>query len=173
MEKFLKKSGWVSIIESLVFLLFGIILAFRPEGTVDLISKILGFVFIVIGISNVISYIKFKENYILMSGIIAIVIGFIALFYMGVILSVFRIIIGAWIIYTGIVRLTSSLQLKKINSNMGICSLILAIIILLCGIYTVLNNNAIIVTIGVIMIIYSIIDLIENIIFVKNLNKLY
>ena len=172
MEKILKKVGWSSIVESILFLVLGIILICKPEGTLNFISKILGITFLVIGAFNIINYIKTQENILLIGGIMSIVIGIIALFYMGVISSIFRIIIGAWIIYTSIVRITSSVQIRKINSRIGNLGLILAIIMLCCGIYTIFSANAIIVTIGVIMVIYSVIDLIENIIFVRNVKKL-
>lgn len=169
MKKVLKKLGWSAIFESILFLIFGIILICKPEGTLNLISKILGITFTIIGIFNIINYIKTKENILLMSGIMAIVIGFVALFYMGVISSIFRIIIGAWIVYNSIIHITSSMQIRKVNSKIGNCSLMLAIAMLICGIYTILNANAIVVTIGIIMTMYSIIDLIENIIFLRNI----
>ena len=125
-----------------------------------------------IGIMNVINFIKTKDNVILMCAIMFIVIGIVAFFYMDVINAIFRIIIGAWIIYTGIIRLMTSFDLKKIDSRLGICGIVLAVIMLCCGIYTILNANAIVVTIGVIMVIYSIIDLVENIIFTKNIKNM-
>ena len=62
MEKILKKSGWSSVVESLLFLVLGIILICKPEGTIDVISKILGATFSVIGIFNIVNYSKTKEN---------------------------------------------------------------------------------------------------------------
>ena len=43
---------------------------------------------------------------------------------------------------------------------------------LICGIYIVANSGAIVSTIGVFVLIYSIIDIIENIIFLKNVNDI-
>ena len=42
----------------------------------------------------------------------------------------------------------------------------------LCGLYVIVNSGAIVVTIGTIMIIYSVIDIIENIIFMKNIKEI-
>ena len=49
-EKLFKKSRWVSIIESLIFALLGIILICKPEGTLKFITFLLGTIFILTGI---------------------------------------------------------------------------------------------------------------------------
>ena len=133
--------------------------------------------FMVIGIYKIINYFTSKENndfynLDLIYGLTAIVIGIVAMAYMNIIGSVFRIIIGVWIIYTSFVRINTALQIKKLGSIAWIWGLVLAIIMFMCGLYTVINPGTIIVTIGIIMIIYSIIDIIENIIFMKNVNDI-
>lgn len=176
-KKILKKTGWVSILESIIFAILGIILVCKPEGSVKLITYILGTVFILVGIYKIITYLTSKTknnffNYDLIYGLMAIIIGIIAMAYMNVIGSIFRIVIGVWIVYTALVRMNSALQIKKLGSKMWKGGLVLSVIIFICGLYTIINSGAVIVTIGIIMIIYSIIDMIENIIFMKDLNKL-
>ena len=56
-QKILKKSGLVGIIESLIFAVLGAILIANPEETVKVISYILGAIFIFIGIYKIINYI--------------------------------------------------------------------------------------------------------------------
>ena len=56
---------------------------------------------------------------------------------------------------------------------MWIYSLVLAIIMFIVGLYVVLSSGAIIVTtIGALMIVYAILDIIENVIFINNVKKL-
>lgn len=172
----LKKSGWISILESLVIAILGIVLVCMPEVTVRIIATILGVVFIIVGIFKLIRYFAEKGasnfyNYDLIYGLTAIVIGIVAMVYMNEIGSVFRIMIGIWILYTAILRINTSIQLKKVNNKIWIYSLILAIIMFACGLFVILNRGAIIITIGSIMIGYSIIDIIEDIIFMKNLKE--
>ena len=53
MENFkiiLKKRGWVSTLESMLIAILGIILVCRPEGTIKMITGLIGTIFIVIGI---------------------------------------------------------------------------------------------------------------------------
>lgn len=177
LKKILKKTGRISILESLIFAILGIILVSNPEGTITVISRILGAVFIIIGILKIISYFITKEkndfyNYDLIYGIVAIIIGIVVIAYMNIIGSLFRIIIGIWIIYTALIRINLAIKIKNINSTIWIYSLILAILMLICGVYTIANSGVIVVTIGTIMIIYAIADIIENIIFMKNIKDI-
>ena len=91
--------------------------------------------------------------------------------YMDIIGSIFRIIVGVWIIYTSFVRVNEAIQLRRLNTKIWIFSLILAVCMFICGLYTIISANAIIVTIGAIMIAYSVLDIIENVIFMKNVDK--
>ena len=172
----LKKYSWISILESMMFAILGIILVCRPEGTVKMITGILGTIFIVKGILKIINYFSSKRindffNYDLIYGLTSIFIGFVVMFYMDIIGSIFRIIIGIWIIYTSFVRINESIQIKRFGSEAWIYSIILALIMFACGLYVIINSNAIIVSIGIIMIVYTVIDIIENIIFMKNVDK--
>ena len=56
LEKILKKSGWISIAGSIIFGMIGAILIWKPEGTIKLISYLLGTIFILAGIYKIIGY---------------------------------------------------------------------------------------------------------------------
>ena len=177
-EKLFKKSRWVSIIESLIFALLGIILICKPEGTLKFITFILGTIFILTGIYKIINYFVSKGrynfyDYDLAYGLVACIIGIITIFFSSTIGSIFRIIIGLWIIYSSFIRMNLSTKLKTLNTTIWICSLLLSIIMFLCGLYITVNSGAIIVTIGIMMIIYSVIDIIEDIIFMKNIKDIF
>lgn len=177
LKEIVKKSGKTSIIESLIFAILGIVLVYNPVGTVKAITGILGTIFIVLGILKIINYFVSKGNnnfynFDLIYGLTAIVIGIVAMVYINIIGSVLRIIIGVWIIYTSFVSINTSLQLRKIGGTTWIWSLVLAFVMFTCGLYTVINPGTIVVTIGAIMIVYSALDIIESIIFMKNVNKI-
>ena len=176
-QKILKKSGTVSIIESIIFAVLGIILIAKPETTVKVISYILGISFILIGAYKIIEYIKEKGkkdlfNYQLVYGVMAIIIGIVTIIYSSTIGTIFRIIIGIWIIYSAVVRASSALKLKNAKSNIWLYTLIIAVAMFICGLYIVLNEGTIVVTIGIIMLVYAIMDIIENVIFIKHLDYL-
>lgn len=177
-EKLFKKTGWISILESILFAILGAILIWKPEGTLQVISCILGIIFIAIGIYKILNYFMAKGKYNLYNhdliyGLMAIVIGIVTMIYSSTIGSLFRIIIGIWIIYSSFIRISLSIKLKAMNIQAWIYSLIVAIIMFLCGIYVTMNAGAVIVTIGIMMIIYAIMDIIEDIVFMKNVKEIF
>lgn len=177
-EKIFKKTGWISILESIVFAIIGIILICNPEGTIKLISYTLGAIFIIIGIFKIINYASAKGkysfyNYDFIYGLMAIVIGIITIMYSSTIGSIFRIIIGIWIIYSALIRISLAIKLKRIEIDAWKYTLILAIIILICGLYIVINSGTIVVTIGIMIVVYSVLDIVEDIIFMKNVKDIF
>lgn len=174
LKNILKKTGWISILESIIFAILGIIIILNPEGIVKIMSYILGIMFIVAGISKAFNYFSNKSkldfnDYSLVYGAMACILGIVIMACSSTIGSIFRIAIGIWIIYSSFMRINFSIRLKSLNSKIWIYSLVLAIIMLIGGLYITLNQGAVMVTIGVLMIIYSVIDIAENIIFIYNL----
>ena len=47
-EKIFKKTGWISILESVIFAILGAIVIWKPEGTVKAISFILGIILLLL-----------------------------------------------------------------------------------------------------------------------------
>lgn len=177
LKDLLKKSGWMSIAESLVFAILGIILIWQKDAIMSMIAYILGAVFILLGIIKVVNYLQAKSksdlyNYELVYGIMAVIIGIVIMVYSSTISKIFGIIIGIWIVYSSVVRASSALKLKQIKSNIWIYSLVIAVIMLICGLVVIFNTGAIPATIGAIMITYAVLDIIENVIFINNVKKL-
>ncbi len=174
----LKKSGWISIVESIIFIALGIIFILKPDDIMAIIAYIIGGMFIAIGLIKVLNYIQSKGkndlyNYELIYGIMSAVIGIVVIVYRGSISYLFGIITGMWIIYSGVVRFSSALKLKKLNNNLWIYTMIIAIIMFIGGLYVVLTSGTILLTvIGAIMITYAILDIIEDIIFINNVDKI-
>lgn len=176
-KKLLKKSGWVSIIESLIFAILGIILIWKPEGIMAMISYITGAIFIAVGVIKIINYIQSNKkndlfNYELLYGIMTVIIGIVIIVHADILSTIFGIIIGMWIVYSSIIRVFTALKLKEENSKVWIYSLALALIMCLCGLYVIFDVGMIVTTIGIIMIIYAIIDIIENVLFINNVKKI-
>ena len=174
MEKFLKKAGWTSVITSLIFALIGLIMIFYPDTTMQVMSTVLGIFFIIVGVIKVINYFVSKGNSTFFTndiawGLIAIIIGLVTMVYSSTIESIFRIMIGIWIIYSGFTRLSLSFKLKGVNDKVWTLVLILAVLMVIGGLYVTFYPGALIVTLGVIILIYAIMDLIESFIFMRNM----
>ncbi len=179
LQKILKKSGWISILISAIFAILGIILIWKPEETIKAISYVLGGIFIVIGLARIIAYITAKGksdfyNLDIVFGILAIILGIVTIIYSNMIATFLNLIVGVWIVYSALVRLNVSIKLKnKVNNRAWLYTLILAIIMLICGLYVIFNSTAIIAAIGIAFFIYSIIDIIEQIIFMVNIKDIF
>ena len=176
MINFFKKISVASILTSIAIGILGLIILFNPNETIALLSLILGIIIMIIGIGKIISYIILRKesnfsNYDLIYGIIAIVISIIMLANANAFATIVRVIIGIWIAYTGIMKLIYALNLKSLSSSSWIAVMIMAIITIIAGVYIAIDSSILIMVFGVILIAYAVIDIIEQIIFMINVNK--
>lgn len=176
MINFFKKVSVASILTSIAIGILGLIILFNPNETIALLSLILGIIIMIIGIGKIISYIILRKesnfsNYDLIYGIIAIVISIIMLANANAFATIVRVIIGIWIAYTGIMKLIYALNLKSLSSSSWIAVMIMAIITIIAGVYIAIDPSILIMVFGVILIAYAVIDIIEQIIFMINVNK--
>ncbi len=173
MEKFLKKSSWTDVIVSLLFILFGIMLVARPETIMSIVSILLGAICVVMGLLKGVDYFASgkSDNYLLSISIVAVMAGIIIMFCAGIIVSIFRILIAIWIIYSGIMNLQTTIVWKDYKSKLWLTTLILAICMIIAGIYILMNNGAMLQIVGGIIIVYGIFDIVESMIFIKKIEN--
>lgn len=171
-EKYLKRSNWTDIIISLIFILFGGLLVARPEATVAAISILLGILFIAMGLLKLIEYYTSdpKEDMLLTFSLISVVIGIIIICVPGKMMDLFGVIVGLWIIVVGIMDLQVVLTWREVKSPYWTTSLLLTILMILAGIIIVVNQAILPKTIGVLVIIYGILDIIDRVIFMKKVS---
>lgn len=172
-EKFLKRSSWADIVISIIFVLFGALLIAKPVETLGAVAIILGLVFIAMGVLKLVEYYtsETKEDYLLTMALIAVIFGIVILFASDTILSLFRVIIGIWIIAAGIMDLQTILVWKQVKSPYWTISLLFSILMIFAGIIILINQNILLTTMGVIIIIYGILDIIDRLIFMKKINN--
>lgn len=172
-KKFLKKSGWTDIVISLIFILLGIMLIARPEAIMSAIAIILGFIFIIIGVLKIIDYFASdrKDSYVFAMAVVLIIVGIVVMFCTEFILSAFRILIAIWIIYSGIMNLQTTIIWKDYKSRLWLTTLLLAIITIIAGCYILVNSGALLQTVGIAILIYGLVDIIENMIFIKKIDN--
>ena len=171
-EKFLKRSSWTDIVISIIFVLFGALLIAKPEETVGAISIILGILFIAMGVLKLVEYYTAdtKEDWLLTVALISVVLGIVILFASDAILSVFRVIVGIWIIATGIMDLQTTLVWKEVKSPYWTTAVLLSMLMMLAGIIILVNPNILFTTMGIIIVIYGILDIVDRFIFMKKIN---
>ena len=178
MKEFFWKTGWTSIITSAITAILGIIIIKNPVQTLNFIAYILGAIFIALGSIKIANYIAAKGsydfyNYEIIFGILAIILGLITIFYSTTIQNIFRMIIGIWMIYSALIRFELVFKLHKIQNDTWKIALTIAGLILICGIYVLTRAETIGIALGVSMLIYSIMDIFEGIIFLKNVDSIF
>ena len=164
-------SSHTSLISSVISLCIGILLFTKANEVLDIISFGLGAIIALIGVASLIMYGKEasegSENRAnLMLGILLIIIALIFILCHDVVENVIRYIIGGYILFTGVIRLMTAIGLGLKDKRI-ISVTIVSIALILIGVYTIITENVILSTVGLIMIIYSIVEIIGFIFYKK------
>ena len=170
-------SSATSLISSIIFFIAGALLFTNPTGVVKILTYIIGGLLIVIGLFECVrNYLDIKKDNSISSspmimGIVLCIVGIVFIFLAGAIETAIRFVLGAWILFSGINRLINVLELKQKNKDFVIM-LVVSIALILCGLYIILKSNLVLQTVGIVMMIYSAIEIFgyifakkENIIF--------
>ncbi len=170
MNNIIIKKDKSSIITSILFFILGLCLFINPTEMVKFITYIIGVIFVVYGSIKLYNYYKQKEtisNIQLTLGITSIIIGIIIMFCNGVIEFVIRLIMGGFILANGLNKIIVSLNSKEYNNKWKILLAIGALLVIV-GLYMILKENIVLSTVGLVLIIYSSIDIISYILYPKN-----
>ena len=163
-----KKMNMTSIIFSIIFILIGAFLLARPEDAIHLVSYALGIILVMWGLISVIQFFTDKEsqNYLELSfivGVFVLIFGIIVLIRPNTIASIIPLLLGIWMLINGVTKLSYALTLNKDKNASG--SIIVSILIVILGILLIFNPFAgaktLVQILGVSIIIYSLLDLIE------------
>lgn len=166
----------VSILTSAVLLVIGIFLFIQPDTVIRMISVVLGLLFLVPAITSLVDYFKEKNNSSLVIGIITILISLILIINTEFVASILPFILGIYFVVNGINRLMYAVELKKQGFVDFSKSLVLALLIIFVGIVFIINpfKGALAITkiIGIFMIIYSVLDIINTVIVKKGIKDI-
>ena len=159
----IKKMNITSIIFSIIFIILGFFLLLKPDGAIDFIAYVLGVLLIIWGVILIIQFFTKKnqdQNFIQ--------IGFVV--KPKTIASIIPLLLGIWMIISGVLKLGYAIPVNKQVKN--IIPILLSLLIIGVGLFLVFNpfEGAEIITkaIGIIIIIYSILDIVECI-FIRQL----
>jgi uncharacterized membrane protein HdeD (DUF308 family) len=128
---------WVVLLEGIIAIIAGLFLLYEPVTTTILLIQILGIFWLAGGIVSVIGALVFPENlwWKLLSGILSIIAGIVILTYpiysSLIVLTLFVVFIGAWVIVTGAVRLAWALKGGGWGTGiLGVLTIILGLLLL-------------------------------------------
>ena len=167
-----KKGKKRSLIYSIILLILGIFLTFNSGGVLNTIFNILGILVVLFGIYRFVTYYRLKsqlkidDSSILMSAVMSILFGVLIILLSNILTNTIQIITGIWLLFVGISRLSET-DLSNLKNKNNLVSVIGATLIILLGLYTIFSENVVFVILGIILIIYSVLDIINNIRFAK------
>ena len=180
MNKLINRIFCILNLSSIMFLIVGVILAAFPEISLSIISYSIAIILILLGITMMTDSTKtiFMSSFSI--GLIALVFGIIILITPAFLTNIITIVLGIIFVVEGISRANLSITIKNIGNERWYCSMIVAIINILCGIMLIIKPSfsAITITslIGIILIIYSISDIIDILIVkrkIKDISKIF
>ncbi|MBF0713719.1 DUF308 domain-containing protein [Gemella sp. GH3] len=149
---------WLYIIAGILQIILAIYLIVNPTVNLLSLSWMLSFGILVGGISEIISYLNFKkenrDNWLLFSGIIGIIVGISLLSGSFITLPlVVPKIIGIWLIVYGIIRLVRAFKIRSKLPNLSNLLIWTGILSSLLGICVFFNPLAASLTIAYIIAI--------------------
>lgn len=172
MKNLFKRVYRTSLISSLMFLIFGILLIVQTESVIMTISMFIGSILIIIGIFPIVNYFRNRmqsllSNAGLLYGVFSVVAGIIIMINYEFLAKIIPVLTGVWMIVNSVNKIQLSMQLRDNNIGSWIISFIFAIIILVCGSLLIINPLKVAFSIsrmvGVIITIYSVLDIVDTI----------
>ena len=166
-----KKMSIVSIIFSLIFIVTGIFLLIKPETAINVVCYVLGIILVLWGVVSVIQFFSDKNssNYLSLNfifGSFVFIFGIIILIKPTIVASIVPLLLGVWMVINGVTKLSYALSIYRETKN--ILSILGSIFIIVFGITLIFNPfegaKGLIQIIGIALIVYSVLDLVESII---------
>ena len=172
----IKKLAWSAVMESLALIILGVLFIVLQDTIVKILAYLIGVFFLVKGGFQIISYYMEKGqndlfNNGLLSGVISVLIGVELLLVGEDIANVFRVVIGVIIIYESLVRINTASKLSVAKINAWKYILVVALIMLVIGIFVTFNSGAVITLVGWMMITAGIIGVVGDTMFIQYVNK--
>ncbi len=181
MNSIMKKFFKSAILSSLTLIILGILLVIFSEETIIAISYFIGGVLVLLGVVGIIDYIrKIKTNYKseldLIYGIVTIILGVLIITNPKSIATIINYILGVIIIINSASKFNYSLQLRNSSTSIWKGTMIVSVLTAICGILLIFNPfkgaSTIVTIIGIIIIVYGVLDIISTIFIKRNYSKL-
>lgn len=151
-----------NLVTPIIYLIIGIILAFKSNEAIQLLFYIIGILIIVYGVKSLVDYYKNKsivqfKNVNLSIAVISIILGVLIILLSETLEVSIRYLLGFFLIYMGISRLLTSISFNDYKNWTTVSNVLLIIL----GIYSIFISNAILVFIGWLLIINAVILFID------------
>ena len=168
----------ISLFTSVVILALGIFLFIRPGTVIDIIAIVVGILFLIPGITELVDYFKNRNQSSLITGIITVLVAIILMAYRNLIASVLPFIFGIFFVVNGINRLQYVSQVRKEFGLQDSKPFFMAILITVTGIIFIIYPLTVAKTafqvMGLFLCVYAILDIVNTVVVKKevtNINK--
>ena len=173
MLKRVRSASWLAILELVLVGVLGILLLVNPEGIIKAIFYVVGICLMIKGVYKVMNYFAIHGKYDfynndLLYGIIALVFGVIAVVLWEQLGQMIGIAVGAWMIYSALVRMNAAIKMHTAGVKQWTYVLGLAAVMLAMGIYMVVSVGAVVAVVGWLMIVGAIVGIIDDVCFIRN-----
>lgn len=168
MLDFLKGLKRFSIATIIVSAIMGVLFIAFPSKCIQYISLVVGVSLIVTGIISVVSYIVERDTKLpLVLGTISLICGIIVCAKYRAIISIIVVILGIFILTSGIVDMATSIRSIMLFRKSGWFTMLLSVITIVFGIVAITKSaqltDGIVRFIGAALIVYSVLDLVTYI----------
>lgn len=168
MLDFLKGLKRFSIATIIVSAIMGVLFIAFPSKCIQYISLVVGVSLIVTGIISVVSYIVERDTKLpLVLGTISLICGIIVCAKYQAIISIIVVILGIFILTSGIVDMATSIRSIMIFRKSGWFTMLLSMITIVFGIVAITKSaqltDGIVRFIGAALIVYAVLDLVTYI----------
>jgi uncharacterized membrane protein HdeD (DUF308 family) len=159
-------------------MILGLLLFFNTYDVIVAFSVIIGIFLILLGIAEIINYIKNRQfgQYSLVVGLFCLIAGILLVMNTNIIATIIPIVIGICMIGMGARKLELAISFKDNAISGWALMLIMSLLTLICGIILIINpiKGAFLAakSLGIIIVIYAIIDIIDSIAVKENVKKL-
>lgn len=151
-----------SLLQPIIFLIIGLVLAINPKGIVEFLSYIFGGIFLGLGILKFVTDKKRKDKTTSddFFSIIMCFMGLIFIFFSGTVEFLIRLILGLWIILNGVNTSIIGTDIMKVNKK-SVFTLLIGFFLIAIGLYTIFVENLVFSSIGVVICVYAILEIID------------
>lgn len=171
----------MSVCSSILFIVVGLFLILKPDTTITMISYTLGAIIMVTGVIFLIKYFSNRNQLGIFSGdlvygVMSTIFGLILILNPTALAKIIPFILGIWIIISSVTKIQYSLQLKSYDNKAWVSTMIIAAVTFIWGLLLLFDpfEGAMVITqiIGIFILVYAVLDLVEISIIKKNLKDL-
>ncbi len=177
MNEFIKKYSRDSLLVSVVLILLGLFLIFKPALSINVVMVALGLILAFYGVIQTVSYFSNSRqieffNFQLVIGLVSLLAGLVCIFNPSFINSILPLAIGVWIVLKSITTVQLAFNIKNTGTdNSWLAMLTLAIVTFILGIIVVMNPfeaaAAAVSICGAMLVISELINVFETVYMMK------